>query len=107
MEGERDAGKKKVRLEKLTWCWSTKSNKHADLQVPLICAHTFSEICGGKGMFAVRPSVHHSALSIFIYLFILHKLFVALAASVQFSNHPKEDSVEHVLISREEDAGRE
>lgn len=29
-------------------------------------------------------------------------VFVALAVSMQFPNHPKEDSVERVLISREE-----
>lgn len=34
-------------------------------------------------------------------------VFVALAASMQFPHHPKEDSVERVLVSREEDAGRE
>lgn len=33
-------------------------------------------------------------------------VFVTLAVSVQFPNHPKEDSVERVLISGE-DAGRE
>lgn len=53
------------------------------------------------------PCVHLSNILLLENKYMCKDVFVALAVSMQFPNHPKEDSVERVLISREEDAGRE
>lgn len=53
------------------------------------------------------PRVHLSNVLLLEKKIMCKDVFVALAVSMQFPNHPKEDSVERVLISREEDAGRE
>lgn len=55
-------------------------------------------------MFALCLSV---PLSIILFFFSPLLRGLSSAQRMQFSNHPKEDSVEHVVISREEIAGRE
>lgn len=57
-------------------------------------------------MFAVCLSITPS-FTLFPLLLPTLWCFSRSAQSMQFSNHPKEDSVEHVVISREENAGRE
>lgn len=56
-------------------------------------------------MFALCLSVPLSIILFFFSPPLLRGL--SSAQRMQFSNHPKEDSVEHVVISREEIAGRE
>lgn len=53
------------------------------------------------------PCVHLSSILLLEKKSMCKDVFVALAVRMQFPNHPKEDSVERALISREEDAGRE
>lgn len=67
-----------------------------------ICAHTFSCIYREQEMFCClspHRSVHRSFP-------LLPSTLWASARSMQFSNPPKEDSVEHVVISREKKCRR-